>query len=152
MFKAFDASPTSINFNEVYSSLQTKIVEGQENPLAVIATAKFNEVQRYCSLTNHMWDGYWFLANRRAWERIPEDLRTMVARHINAAGMKERTDVFKLNSSLQGELAKNGLTFNKPDPEPFRDKLRKAGFYTEWKGRYGEEGWALLEKTCGKLA
>ncbi|MCJ2056782.1 TRAP transporter substrate-binding protein [Methylobacterium sp. J-048] len=152
MFRAFDASPASINLNETYSALQTKIVEGQENPLAVIATTKFYEVQKYCSLTNHMWDGYWFLANRRAWERIPEDLRTMVARHINAAGMKERADVAKLNASLQDDLTKSGLVFNKPDPEPFRDKLRKAGFYAEWKGRYGEEGWSLLEKACGKLA
>ena len=50
MFKAFDASPASINFNEVYSALQTKIVEGQENPLALISTAKLYEVQKYCSL------------------------------------------------------------------------------------------------------
>ncbi|KST56658.1 ABC transporter substrate-binding protein [Methylobacterium sp. GXS13] len=152
MFRAFEAAPASINLNETYSALQTKIVEGQENPLAVIATTKFYEVQKYCSLTNHMWDGYWFLANRRAWERIPEDLRTMVARHINAAGMKERADVAKLNASLQEDLTKGGLVFNKPDPEPFREKLRKAGFYAEWKGRYGEEGWSLLEKACGKLA
>lgn len=152
MFKAFDAAPTSINLNETYSALQTKIVEGQENPLAVISTTKFYEVQKYCSLTNHMWDGYWFLANRRAFEKLPQDLREMVAKHINAAGMKEREDVAKLNASLQDELTKNGLAFNKPDPAPFRDKLRKAGFYTEWKGRYGEEGWSILEKYTGKLA
>jgi TRAP-type transport system periplasmic protein len=151
MFKAFDAAPASINLNETYSALQTKIVEGQENPLAVIATTKFYEVQKYCSLTNHMWDGYWFLANRRAWERIPPDLRDMVARHINAAGVKERADVAQLNANLQSDLTKNGMVFNKPDPEPFRDKLRKAGFYAEWKGRYGDEGWSLLEKACGKL-
>ena len=54
MFKAFDAAPASINFNEVYSALQTKVVEGQENPLAIISTAKLYEVQKYCSLTNHM--------------------------------------------------------------------------------------------------
>ncbi|WP_043387585.1 TRAP transporter substrate-binding protein [Methylobacterium sp. UNCCL110] len=151
MFKAFDAAPAPINLNETYSALQTKIVEGQENPLAVISTTKFYEVQKYCSLTNHMWDGYWFLANRRAWERLPPDLRETVARHINAAGMKERADVAQLNANLQAELSKNGMVFNKPDPEPFRDKLRKAGFYAEWKGRYGDEGWSLLEKACGKL-
>ena len=151
MFKAFDASPASINLNETYSALQTKIVEGQENPLAVIATTKFYEVQRYCSLTNHMWDGYWFLANRRAWERLPDDLRTLVARHIDAAGLRERADVAKLNAGLQDDLTKSGMVFNKPDPEPFREKLRKAGFYTDWRSRYGEEGWSLLEKTCGKL-
>ena len=59
MFKAFDAAPASINFSEVYSALQTKIVEGQENPLAIISTAKLYEVQKFCSLTNHMWDGFW---------------------------------------------------------------------------------------------
>jgi tripartite ATP-independent transporter DctP family solute receptor len=152
MFKAFDASPASINFNEVYSALQTKIVDGQENPLAIIATAKLYEVQKYCSLTNHMWDGFWFLANQRAWQNLPDDVRTIVAKHVNAAGLKEREDVAKLNASLQQDLAAKGLIFNRPDPAPFRSKLRAAGFYTEWKSKYGEEAWSLLEKSVGKLA
>jgi TRAP-type transport system periplasmic protein len=152
MFKAFDAAPASINFNEVYSALQTKIVEGQENPLALIATAKLNEVQKYCSLTNHMWDGYWFLANRRAWEAIPEDLRTIVAKNINAAAVKARTDTEKLNATVREELTSKGLIFNQPDVAPFREKLRSAGFYSEWKGKYGDEAWAILEKSVGKLS
>src|SRR5579863_193755 len=152
MFKAFDAAPASINFNEVYSALQTKIVDGQENPLAIISTAKLYEVQKYCSLTNHMWDGFWFLANRAAWERLPADMRTVVAKHVNAAGVKERDDVAKLNANLRQELAGKGLVFNALDPAPFRDKLRSAGFYTEWKGKYGEAAWAILEKSVGKLA
>jgi len=152
MFKAFDASPASINFNEVYSALQTKIVDGQENPLAIISTAKLYEVQKYCSLTKHMWDGFWFLANQRAWESLPEDVRAIVAKHINAAGLKERDDVAKLNASLQQDLAAKGLIFNQPNPAPFRDKLRSAGFYTEWQSKYGVEAWGLLEKSVGKLA
>jgi TRAP-type transport system periplasmic protein len=152
MFKAFDASPASINFNEVYSALQTKIVDGQENPLAIISTAKLYEVQKYCSLTNHMWDGFWFLANQRAWESLPEDVRAIVAKHINAAGLKERDDVAKLNASLQQDLAAKGLIFNQPNPAPFRDKLGSAGFYTEWQSKYGVEAWGLLEKSVGKLA
>ena len=152
MFKAFEAAPASINFSEVYSALQTKIVEGQENPLAIISTAKLYEVQKYCSLTNHMWDGFWFLANRRAWEAVPADMRAIVAKHINAAAVKEREDVAKLNAGLQAELASKGLTFNQPNVAPFRDKLRTAGFYAEWKGKYGDEAWALLEKAVGKLS
>jgi TRAP-type transport system periplasmic protein len=152
MYKAFESAPTSINFNEVYTALQTKVVDGQENPLAIISTAKLNEVQKYCSLTNHMWDGFWFLANRRAWERLPEDVRAIVAKHVNAAGVKEREDVAKLNGNLQQELAAKGMVFNQPDPGPFRDKLRKAGFYSEWKGKYGDEAWALLERAVGTLA
>jgi TRAP-type C4-dicarboxylate transport system substrate-binding protein len=152
MFKAFDASPTSINFNEVYSALQTRIVDAQENPLAIIATAKLNEVQKYCSLTNHMWDGFWFLANRRAWERLPEDVRSIAASHIDAAALNERQDVARLNATLQQDLAAKGLEFNNPDPAPFRDKLRSAGFYTEWKTKYGAEAWSVLEKYVGNLA
>ncbi|HET8919331.1 MAG TPA: TRAP transporter substrate-binding protein [Xanthobacteraceae bacterium] len=152
MFKALDASPASINFNEVYSALQTKIVDGQENPLAIISTAKLYEVQKYCSLTNHMWDGFWFLANRRAWEALPDDVRGIVAKQINAAGLKERDDVAKLNATLRQDLAAKGLVFNRPDPAPFRNKLRAAGFYTEWKGKYGDEAWSLLERSVGKLA
>jgi tripartite ATP-independent transporter DctP family solute receptor len=152
MFKALEAAPASINFAEVYSALQTKVVDGQENPLAIIATAKLNEVQKYCSLTNHMWDGFWFLANRPAWEKLPPDLRAICARHINAAGMNERADVAALNASLQKDLADKGMVFNQAKSATFRDKLRSAGFYAEWKGKYGDEAWALLEKHSGKLA
>lgn len=152
MFKAFDAAPASINFSEVYSALQTKIVEGQENPLALISTAKLYEVQKYCSLTNHMWDGYWFLANRDAWEALPEDVRNVVAKNINSAAVKARADTEKLNATVKDDLAAKGLIFNQPDVAPFREKLRSAGFYSEWKGKYGEQAWALLEKAVGKLA
>jgi tripartite ATP-independent transporter DctP family solute receptor len=151
MFKAFDAAPASINFNEVYSALQTKIVEGQENPLALISTAKLYEVQKYCSLTNHMWDGFWFLANRRAWERLPADVRTVVAKNINAAAEKERADTEKLNATVMADLKSKGLIFNQPDTAPFRQKLREAKFYAEWQKKYGEKAWDLLEKSVGKL-
>ncbi|WP_398482329.1 TRAP transporter substrate-binding protein [Tardiphaga sp.] len=152
MYKAFDSAPASINFSEVYSALQTKVVEGQENPLALISTAKLYEVQKYCSMTNHMWDGFWFLANRRAWERLPANLREIVAKNINAAAVKEREDTAKLNATVREELLAKGLIFNQPTVEPFRNKLRSAGFYAEWKGKYGDQAWSLLEKSVGKLA
>lgn len=152
MFKAFDSAPASLNFAEVYTALQTRAVDAQENPLAIIATAKLYEVQKYCSLTNHMWDGFWFLANRRAFEKLPEDLRTIVAKNINEAGLKQRDDVFALNNSLRKELAEKGLAFNEPKVDSFRDQLRKAGFYAEWKGKYGDEAWATLEKYTGQLS
>ncbi|MFT4121523.1 TRAP transporter substrate-binding protein, partial [Bradyrhizobium sp.] len=152
MFKAFDASPASINFSEVYSALQTKIVEGQENPLALISAAKLYEVQKYCSMTNHMWDGFWFLMNRRAWQALPDDIKTIVAKNVNAAAVKEREDTEKLNATVKQELSGKGLVFNQPEVGPFRDKLRAAGFYAEWKGKYGEKAWELLEKSVGKLS
>ncbi|HEY9572598.1 MAG TPA: TRAP transporter substrate-binding protein, partial [Pusillimonas sp.] len=120
MFKALKAAPTSINFNEVYSALQTKVVDAQENPLAIIQTAKLYEVQTYCSLTNHMWDGFWFLGNKAAWDRLPKDIQTVVARHINEAGMNERNDVHALNDELQKKLTEEGMQFNTPDVAPIR--------------------------------
>ncbi len=152
MFKAFESAPASINFAEVYTALQTRTVDAQENPLAIISTAKLYEVQKNCSLTNHMWDGFWFLANRRAYERLPEDLRAIVTKHVNAAGLKQRADVFELNASLRKELEGNGLAFNATKPESFRDQLRKAGFYAEWKAKYGDEAWGILESVTGKLS
>ncbi len=152
MFQAFGASPTSINFDEVYSALQTHLVDGEENPLAIISTAKLYEVQKYCSLTNHMWDGFWFLGNPQSWKRLPPDLQAIVARNINAAGMKERSDVAALNASLQSQLSSKGMVFNSTSPDSFRAQLRKAGFYAQWKAKYGAEAWGILERSTGKLA
>jgi tripartite ATP-independent transporter DctP family solute receptor len=149
MFSAVGSSPASINFAEVYTALQTKVVDGQENPLAIISTAKLFEVQKFCSMTNHMWDGFWFLANRRAWERLPENLRTIVAKHLNEAAVSERADVAKLNAGLKDELVSKGMAFNEPEAGPFREALRKAGFYADWKKKYGDEAWAILEKSVG---
>jgi tripartite ATP-independent transporter DctP family solute receptor len=149
MFTAFEAAPASINFAEVYSALQTGVVDGQENPLAIISTAKLYEVQKFCSMTNHMWDGFWFLANKRAWEAMPEDLRQVVATNLNEAGVKEREDVAALNASLKDDLTSKGMTFNEPDPASFRQKLADGGFYAEWKGKYGDDAWAILEKAVG---
>jgi TRAP-type transport system periplasmic protein len=152
LFKALGASPASINFAEVYSALQTKTVEAQENPLAIIATARLYEVQKYCSLTNHMWDGFWPLANQQAWDKLPKDLQEIVTRNVNATTVKQRVDVKKLNDTLRDDLSKKGLAFNTVDTELFRNALRKAGFYAEWRKKFGEEAWLLLEKYVGGIS
>jgi tripartite ATP-independent transporter DctP family solute receptor len=152
MFKAFEASPATINFAEVYSSLQTKVVDAQENPLAIIATAKLNEVQKFCSITNHMWDGFWFLGNKKSFDRLPADLQAIVTRNVNAAGSNQREDVRKLNEGLLADLKGKGMTINTTNAELFRAKLRSANFYSEWHKKFGPEAWAVLEKYTGKLA
>ena len=152
MFKALSAAPASLQFSEVYSSLQTRIVDAQENPLPIIQVAKLYEVQKHCALSNHIWDGFWFIANGRAWKGLPPDLQKIVADAINDAGMKQREDIKALNASVQADLQAKGLSFNQPSPDSFRAKLRDSGFYAEWKGRFGEEAWGLLEGAVGKLA
>ena len=151
MFKAFGAAPTTINFNEVYSALQAKIVDGQENPLSLIQTAKLYEVQQYCSMTNHMWDGFWFLANADAWSALPKDIQDVITRNINAAALLERADLAKLSQTVAEDLTAKGLKINKVDEKPFRDKLKSAGFYAEWKTKFGAEAWTTLEGSVGSL-
>jgi tripartite ATP-independent transporter DctP family solute receptor len=151
LFKALDASPTPINFNELYTALQTKIVEGQENPLAIIATARLYEVQKFCSLTGHVWDGYLILGNRRAWEKLPEDLRTIVSRELDKSALDERADIAKLSVSLRADLTAKGVTVNDVDRKAFRTALSKTTFYKDWKTKYGDDAWGRLESAAGKL-
>ncbi|MDM0116416.1 TRAP transporter substrate-binding protein [Variovorax sp. J22R133] len=152
LFKSLDAAPAGINFSEVYSALQTKVVEGQENPLALIDAVRLYEVQKYCSLTGHIWSNYWFLANARGWNKLPKDIQNVLAKHLNAAGVNERADLVALNTRLQAQLTDKGLTFNKVDTAPFRAALQKAGFYAEWNKKYGKDAWTILEKYAGALA
>ncbi|MFG1210580.1 TRAP transporter substrate-binding protein [Xanthobacter flavus] len=152
LFKSLGASPTGINFSEVYSALQTKVVDGQENPPAIISAAKLYEVQKYCSITNHMWDGWWFLINRRAWGQLPPDMQEKVAKTINTWCMNEREEVAKQNENLRTVLMEKGLIFNTVDPLPFRDALSKSGFYADWRAKFGDKAWDLLEEATGKLS
>lgn len=151
LFKALGGSPTTINANELYSSLQTRIVDAQENPLAVISTLKLYEVQKYCSMTNHMWDGFWMLANRRNFDALPDDVQAVVSKHLNAGAMAERDDLAKLNVDLRQQLSDKGMEFVEANTAEFQSKLRDAGFYDEWRKKFPASGWEQLESVIGKL-
>jgi tripartite ATP-independent transporter DctP family solute receptor len=151
LFKALGASPTPINFGEVYSALQTGLVDGQENPLILIDTAKLFEVQKYCSMTNHIWVGLHVAFNNDAWKRLPSDLQALTYKHFSAAALAERDDWQVMDKTEMDKMSKAGLIFNKPDTKPFQDALRKAGFYPDCKKQMGDEAWALLEKYTGAL-
>src|SRR5215204_3661711 len=151
MFSALGAAPTSIPLSEAYSALQTKIADGQENPLALIDVAKFYEVQKFCSLTNHAWDGFWLLASGRVWRTVPPDLQQVMAKHFNAAAKKQRDDIVQANTELQKSLESKGLTFNQTDPNAFQQALAKTTFYKDWKAKFGDEAWSLLQKYAGAI-
>ena len=149
LFKTLGASPTPINLAEAYTALQTKVVDGQENPYAVIETTKFYEVQKYLSVTNHMWDGYWLLGNKEAFNALPPDIQEIVKRNTTKYALLERGDVSRLNASLADKLGRRGLIVNKADTSGFHKRL--GPFYTKWKGEFGDVAWATLEKYSGKL-
>jgi tripartite ATP-independent transporter DctP family solute receptor len=152
LFKALGASPVALNFSEAYSALQTKVVDGQENPLAIIQTFKLAEVQKYLSFTNHIWDGFWLMSGARTWASVPEDVKGIMFKHFNAAAIRQRKDIEGLSVSLRDELGKAGFTINDTQAGPFQQKLRGAGFYAEWKSRFGAEAWGRLEKYAGEVS
>ncbi len=151
VFKTLEAGATPINFNELYSSLQTKVVEGQENPLAIIASTRLYEVQKSCSLTGHVWDGYLPLANRRVWASLPDDVKAIITRELDRSGSDERADIASLSDSLRKDLTAKGIEFFEVDRGPFRDALAKTTFYKDWKEKYGAEAWGHLEAAAGRL-
>ena len=152
MFKTLGAAPVSLPLAEAYQALQTKVADGQENPLALIESAKFFEVQKFCSLSNHSWDGFWFLAGGRAWKTLPADLQQMLTKHFNAAALKQRSDIARANVDLQKLLESKGLVFNTVDNSAFRRVLSSGGFYSQAKEKFGPEAWGLLQQYAGEIA
>lgn len=152
MFKAFNAAPAALNSSELYAALQTRVVEGQENPLSNIFTQKTFEVQKYCALTNHMWSGYWPLINSKKWATVPADIQQIVSKHLNQSALDERKDIEALNGTLEKTLTEKGMVFNRPDLKPFREALSKANFYAEWRKKFGDESWVILSKYTNGLS
>src|ERR1700760_3314386 len=152
LFTALGSSPTSITINELYSALQTKIVDGQENPLTVIEAGKYYEVQKYCSITEHMWDGLWIIANGKRIKALAPQDQAMITKAFETSTLKQRTETARPTVELEPTIKGKGVEFNHPDKKLFRDALSKSGFYAEWKGKYGAEPWKTLEKYSGPLS
>ena len=152
LFKSLGAAPGPLNFNEVYTALQTHVFDGQENPYAIIDVARLYEVQKYLSVTNHMWSAYHFLGNGDAWKALPPDVQRIVETNLTKYALLQRRDTQIRNDTLADKLARHGMVMNHADAPTMRAKLTAAGFYTKWKGKFGDQAWALLERTSGKLA
>lgn len=151
IFESLGAAPTSVNIKETYAALQTGLVDGQENPLHILELMKWFEVQKYCTVTNHLWDGYWLSINQKYWDSLPVDLQQIIERNFNEAAKAQRVDNEALDKHMQADLAKKGIVFIKPDLESFRGTLRKAGYYDKWRKAFSPEAWNSLEKYAGKL-
>jgi tripartite ATP-independent transporter DctP family solute receptor len=149
LFKTLGASPTPIVFPELYLALQTKVVDGQETPYSTIDVAKFNEVQKYMSVTNHMATIFWFLGNMEAWNALPPTVQASILRHADRAALLERRDTEQQSVATADKLRREGMVFNTADAESMRAQLKP--FYGRWKSEFGATAWDLLEKTAGKL-
>ena len=85
--------------------------------MSIIDAGKFYEVRKFCSMTNHVWDGHWITFNKTAWERLPDDIKAVVARGFNEGAVAQRAELAQLNNTLQADLEKKGMTFNKANTQ-----------------------------------
>ncbi len=152
LFKSLGAAPAPLNFSELYSALQTRVFDGEENPFAIVDVGRLYEVQKYLSVTNHMWSAYHFLGNQDAWKALPPDVQTIVERNLAKSALLQRRDTQLRNDSLADKLVRRGMTLNHAETGGMRAKLTSSGFYTKWRDKFGAQAWSLLERTSGKLA
>lgn len=150
-FKAFNASPTVITLGEVYTSLQTHLIDGIEVPLPTVRNFKFYEQTKYCSMTNHSGLSYLLFANSAAWQRLPKPLQEIADREFNAAASAAGKGMEAQAISVESALTGLGMVFNRPAIEPFSQVVRKSGLYRQWRDQYDPKGWVELEKSTGKL-
>jgi tripartite ATP-independent transporter DctP family solute receptor len=150
-WRALGATPVVVNFNKLYDALKTGEADAQDNPLNVAELLKLYEVQKYISLTNHMWSGFNLIANLKMWQRLPADAQRIIQRNAEKYVKLQRADTDGMNHGLAPKLAQRGMMINQvSDVASFRSRL--GDYYARWKDTIGSKTWALLEAHVGKLA
>jgi tripartite ATP-independent transporter DctP family solute receptor len=119
MFKLYGANPTPMAFSEVFTALQTNVIDGQENPYAQIASAKFQEVQKYLSITGHVYTPAYVLVSDSHYASLPEDVRAA----LEKCGAETQNFVYehaaKLETELLDVIKAAGVAVNTADNEAF---------------------------------
>jgi tripartite ATP-independent transporter DctP family solute receptor len=121
MFKAYGANPSPLSFSELFSALKTGTFDGQENPFAQIHSAKLQEVQKYLSLTGHVYTPAYVLVSRKHWKKMPKDIKKILksaAKETQKATYKKAAE---LENSLLADLKKSGMKVNKANHKAFVD-------------------------------
>jgi TRAP-type transport system periplasmic protein len=118
-FKALGAAPTPVPYKELYTSLQQGVVDGQENPLFSIAALSLWEVQKYVSLTNHVFTPSYLLINERWLKGLTPADRDLVLRAAAEAQKRQRARLENADAEILAKLKQHGMQVDTPDPEPF---------------------------------
>jgi TRAP-type transport system periplasmic protein len=147
-FKELGASPTPLPMPQVYSALQTKLIDGEAAPIGTIATSRLFEVNKYISQTNHGWSHIMLLANPDVIKSLPPDIAAIIERNARKYALLERRDTQLLNASVAEKLVRQGVLFNRVDQAPFRNRL--GTYYGSWAVTFGPTVWGLLERSVGR--
>lgn len=143
MFKLYGANPTPMAFSEVFTALQTGVIDGQENPYAQIASAKFQEVQKYLSITGHVYTPAYVLVSDKHYAKLPEDVRAGLEKcAADTQGFVYETAA-RLETELLDVIKKAGVEVNNADNDAFIKASKPI--YDEFAGSV-DGGAELIEK------
>lgn len=137
-FRALGANPLAMDIKEVYSAMEQKVIDGHENPYALILTSRFNEVQKHLSNTAHFFDFIAVVANKKKFDGLSAEHRKIVQTAMTNAIAAQRAAATKADAESLAELQKKGMTYTEM-PASEREAMRKAtaGVVDDVKKRIG---------------
>lgn len=142
MITLLGGSAVPIAWLELYTSLQTGVIDGQMNPLPTILIAKLQEVQKYVTITNHLYGTDWFMVNEAWFQSLPADLQQNVKDAAEIANVADRGAQRLLDSLAIGKLKDAGLNIYTPTSQErdlFKNKVQKS--YVDWLGKEVDPAW-----------
>ncbi|MFZ5945544.1 MAG: TRAP transporter substrate-binding protein [Bacillota bacterium] len=140
-FKQIGADPTPMAFGELFTALQQKTVDGQENPLPIIATSKFNEVQEHLAMTGHFYAPAPLLISQALWDKLSAEEKEIFAKTAVDATAIERGMIADMDAKLLDELQAKGMKVTQPDKAEWQKAM--APVYEKWQDKIGKD---LIEK------
>jgi tripartite ATP-independent transporter DctP family solute receptor len=143
MFQAYDANPTPMAFSEVFTALQTGVIDGQENPFAQIWSAKFQEVQDYLSLTGHVYTPAYITAGKQKFESLPAEVQQVLEETAKETQDFVYETAAALEDDLLTKLKEGGIQVNEADKDAFIDASQPI--YDEFSSEV-EIGKELIDK------
>ena len=144
-FSVMGADPTPMAFGELFTALQQGTIDAQENPLSVITSSKFNEVQTYLSVTEHVYSAAPLMVSKAAYDALPEDLQAVVDEAGMEACVWEREYLAEAETAWLDELEAAGMQINYPEKDAFVEATKSV--YDEFVGdEAGKVSPELLEK------
>ena len=146
MFQAYGANPAPLSFSEVFVALQTGTFDGQENPLAQIASGKFQEVQKYLSMTGHVYTPAYVTVSTKYWAQLPADVRKVLEDTARETQAFVYQTAAQLEVDLLAELKAGGMEVNNADKDAFIAASKPI--YEEF-GNSVPAGKALIDKALG---
>lgn len=130
-FDHLGANAQPMPINEVFSALEMRAIDGQENPISLIATQRYNEVQSYLSLTEHIYTAYVLLMSKKTWDSLDDVQRGQVRKAAEQARTEQRQLARQANQNMLAELKASGMKVNEISDEQRERFVEQAKIVTE---------------------